>query len=57
MVKARTFEKKSSYSITIVATSVGTTDDTNDADDPDRGSKYGRLGVTIKVVDGETRVR
>ena len=26
---------------------------TNEPDDPDRGSKYGRLNVTIKVVDGE----
>ena len=43
------YEKKSSYSITIVAeTSDG---DTTDA--VDRGKKYGRLDVTIKVVDGE----
>ena len=41
------FEKKSSYSITIVASS-------SDADtDEDRGSGYARLNVTIKVVDGE----
>ena len=51
--KGANFEKKSSYSITIVATSVGTTDDTNAADEEDRGKTYGRLDVTIKVVDGE----
>ena len=51
--KGANFEKKSSYSITIVATSVGSADANNNADDPDRGSTYGRLGVTIMVVDGE----
>ncbi|MCY4528762.1 MAG: cadherin domain-containing protein, partial [Chloroflexi bacterium] len=37
------FEGKPSYSITIVASSTGT----------DRGTKYGRLNVTVRVVDGE----
>ena len=51
--KVANFEKKSSYSITIVATSTGANDATNDDDAVDRGSTYGRLNVTIKVVDGE----
>ena len=41
------FEKKGSYSITIVAT----TTDPDTADDDDRGSKIGKLALTIKVVD------
>ncbi len=40
------FEDKSSYSITIVAAG-------SDADDDDRGTKYTRLVVTVKVVDRE----
>ena len=44
------FEDKSSYSITVVATSVGEGDD-GGADD--RGKTYARVDVTIKVVDGE----
>ena len=47
--KGANFEKKSSYSITIVATST----DADPNTDPDRGSTYGRLNLTIKVVDGE----
>ena len=40
------FEDKSSYSIIIVAGG-------SDADDDDRGTKYTRLEVTVKVVDRE----
>ena len=47
--KGANFEKKSSYAITIVATSA----DGDDSDEDDRDSTYGRLDVTIKVVDGE----
>ena len=43
------FEDKSSYSITVVATSA----DADDADDDERDSTYARVDVTIKVVDGE----
>ena len=43
------YEKKSSYSITIVAK----TSDADTADATDRGDKYGRLAVTVKVVDKE----
>ena len=43
------FEKKGSYSVTIVATTTGG----ETADTDDRGSKIGKLDLTIKVVDGE----
>ncbi|MCY4527777.1 MAG: cadherin domain-containing protein, partial [Chloroflexi bacterium] len=43
------FESKSSYEITIVASSADAAPDT----DPDRGTKYGRLNVTVMVVDRE----
>ena len=43
------FEDKSSYSITIVAQST----DAAPTTDPDRGTKYTRLDVTVKVVDRE----
>ena len=43
------FEDKSSYSITIVAQST----DAETTDDDDRGTKYTRLDVTVKVVDRE----
>ncbi len=47
------FEDKSSYSVVIVASTTGAADATNDPGDPDRGTKYGSLDVTIKVIDGE----
>ena len=43
------FEDKNSYSITIVAQST----DAAPTTDPDRGTKYTRLAVTVKVVDRE----
>ena len=43
------FESKSSYSITIVAVSA----DGDDTDTDDRDTTYGRLDVTVKVVDRE----
>ena len=43
------FEKKASYSITIVATTTGAGGDNN----PTTEKRYGRLDVTVKVVDGE----
>ena len=48
------FEDKASYSIVIVASTTGAND--NEATPPaggNRGTKYGRLAVTVKVVDGE----
>ena len=47
------FEDKSSYSITIVATSTGTNDDDGVETTPVRGKTYATLAVTVKVVDGE----
>ena len=47
--KGANFEKKSSYSITIVAS----TTDPITTDDDARGTMYGRLDVTVMVVDAE----
>ncbi len=53
VVLAADFEDKDSYSITIVATSTGTSDATPPPAGGNRGSTYATLAVTVKVVDGE----